>query len=305
MTTHRAGMSAVDFLHAHVRDTLAEDTFMGPNTERKVLPQCVTPKTNAEQSQEPLSVSDKTEQVLSDPKFGMFSLFHYHWTRGHKNTAMRKQNTVYCSHIFSLLFALPILVFLTQWCMFLAIVSQQVRTYDQGVCPNAASVEEKLMMAAVAMFYFVKSFFLWDNIVDRTHRLKMVPSTSYIVMLDTFQEFGFNLFVFMLNLWVVFSEPDFLNMFFNTLAMEFLMEMDNEFERAYFTYLPGVAVDIYDNMFVSYRENVIMVRQKSHNSHCFKCWRRCTWIPFKILILMFMALPFICFVFVFYGGICK
>ena len=137
--------------------------------------------------------------------------------------------------------------------MYFAIVSHQARTYEDGICPNQAPLEEKLMMAAVSMFYFIKSFFLWDNIVDRTHRKKMIPSTSYIVMLDTFQEFGFNLLVYMTNLWIIFADPDFLNMFFNTLAMEYLMEMDNEFERAYFSYLPGVAADIYDNMFVTYR----------------------------------------------------
>ena len=298
-------MSAVDFLQAHVRNTFQEDTFTGPNTEKKVLPECVTPKVNELIEPDALTDEEKTEQVLSDPKFGMFSLFHYHWTSGHRNTAMKKQNTVYCSHIFSLLFALPILVFVTQWFMFIAIVSHQVRTYDKGLCPNEATTEEKLMMSAVSIFYFIKSFFLWDNIVDRTHRLKMVPSTSYIVIIDTFQEFGFNLFVYMLNLWCIFSDPDFLNMFFNTLAMEFLMEMDNEFERAYFSYLPGVAADIYDNMFVSYRDNVIMVREKTHNSATFRCCRRCTAIPFKLLILMFMLLPFICFAFIFYGGICK
>ena len=297
-------MSTIEFLEAHVRSTMHEDTFVGPNTEKKVLPECATPKMDAE-AQDEMSEEQKTEEVLSDPKFGMFSLFHYHWARGHKNNAMKKRNTVYCSHIFSLLFALPILVFLTQWIMYFAIVSHQARTYEDGICPNQAPLEEKLMMAAVSMFYFIKSFFLWDNIVDRTHRKKMIPSTSYIVMLDTFQEFGFNLLVYMTNLWIIFADPDFLNMFFNTLAMEYLMEMDNEFERAYFSYLPGVAADIYDNMFVTYRENIIMVNQRSHDSRCFRCCRKCTWLPFKTLIFLFMCLPMICFIFIFYGGICK
>ena len=83
------------------------------------------------------------------------------------------------------------------------------------------------------------------------------------------------------------------------------MDMDNEFERAYFSFLPGVAVDIYDNMFVTYRENLIMVQQRSHESASFRCCKRITWLPFKALILMFIMLPAACFAFIFYGGLCK
>jgi hypothetical protein len=297
-------MTSVEFLREGVRQSFAGDIALGPNTERKVLPTCVTPNMGPNTSED-ISDEEKTEQVLSDPKFGMFSLFAYHLHHGHKNSALKERNTLYCTHIFSLLFALPILVFLTQWLMYIAIVSHQVRTYDGGFCPNRAEGEEKLMMATVSLFYFIKSFFLWDSIVDRTRRQKMIPSTSYIVMADTFQEFGFNIMVYMTNLWVIFADNDFLNMFFNTLAMEFLMEMDNEFERNYFSYLPGVAVDIYDNMFVTYRENKILVAQKTHDSDCFRRCRKCSWLPFKILMFLFMALPVVCFVFIFYGSICK
>tara|TARA_B110000008_G_C16978802_1_gene567411 strand:- start:7757 stop:8650 length:894 start_codon:yes stop_codon:yes gene_type:complete len=297
-------MSSVEFLQAGVRESLTRDTFTGPNVDKKVLPQCKTPN-NDDTVEDDLTPAEKTEEVLSDPKFGMFSLFYYHWTRGHTNQAMKSRNRVYCSHIFSLLFALPVLVFLTQWLMYFSIVSHQVRTYDGGVCPNRAPLQEKIMMSAVAMFYFIKSFFLWDSIVDRSRRQKMIPSTSVIVMLDTLQEFGFNLLVYATNLWCIFTDPDFLNMFANTIVMEWLMDMDNEFERAYFSYLPGVAVDIYDNVFVSYRENLIMVAQRTQGSAGFRCCKRITWLPFKALIFLFAVLPVACFAFVFYGGLCK
>ena len=297
-------MSNAKFLHAHVKNTLSGDTFMGPNTEKKVLPECVTPKNDAEE-QDDLTSEEKTELVIQDPKFGMFSLFAYHVYSGNHSFAMKRRNTVFCSHIFSLVFALPILVFLTQWIMYISIVRHQMRTYSGGICPNTAPVEERLLMVAVSLCYFIKSFFLWDNIVDRTHRKKMIPATSYIVMLDTFQEFGFNILVYLTNLWVIFAEKDFLNMFFNTIAMEFLMQMDNEFEREYFEYLPGVAVDIYDKYFVSYRDNLIMVNQKSHDSFSFRCCRRITWLPFKFLILLFLILPIICFIMIFFGAVCK
>lgn len=297
-------MSSVEFLKSHVRSTLGSNTFE-PNQEKKVLPICKTPLNSDEDTSDELSVQEKTEEVLSDPKFGMFSLLEYHWTKGHLNAALKRRNTVYCSHIFSSLFALPLLVFITQWIMYIAVVSHQVRTYEDGICPQQAKIEEKLMMASVSMFYFIKSFFLYDAIVDRTTRNKMMPTAGYIVVLDTFQEFGFNILVYLTNLWVIFSDSDFLNMFFNTLAMEFLMEMDNEFQAAYFSYLPGVAADIFDNKFVTYRENAIMVAQKKHESAYYRCFRKLTWFPYKFLIFLFMILPIICFAFIFYGAICK
>lgn len=296
-------MTSVDFLREHVRSSFVDDTFVGTATQGKVLPECITPKSDVTET--PVSEEEKLESVLSDPKFGMFSLFRYHIIRGKHNDVLKRRNAVYCSHICSLFMALPLLVFVSQWLMYAAVVSYQVRTYDGGTCPNRASVEDKIMMTGVAIFYFVKSFFLWDNIVDRTHRKKMIPATSYIVMMDTFQEFGFNILVYMTNLWVVFAEQDFLDGFFNMLAMEFLMEMDNEFQRAYFTYLPGVAADIYDNMFVTLRDNSVMVRQKTHDDCRFRCCRRITWLPFKLLMLLFFIFPGICFFAIFYGTVCK
>ena len=297
-------MSTIKFLQAHISNTIGGDTFMGPNIEKKVVPECVTPKQDAEEKDN-MSQEEKIELVIQDPKFGMFSLFSYHLCSGQHSFALKRRNTVFCSHIFSLVFALPVLVFVTQWLMYIVIVRQQIRTYDSGICPNKALVEEKMLMVAVSIYYFIKSFFLWDNIVDRTHRKKMIPSTSYIVMLDTFQEFGFNVLVYLTNLWLIFAEQDFLNMFFNIIAMEFLMDMDNEFERSYFSYLPGVAEDIYDKHFVSYRDNLIMVNQKTHKSFKFRCCRRITYIPFKILTILFLLLPVICFIMIFFGAICK
>ena len=297
-------MTSVEFLQAHVLNTFGDSPF-APNTEKKVLPECQTPSQNNPGEQEQLTEAEKTEEVLSDPKFGMFNLWIYHLTKGRKNAILKRKNAVYCSHIFSSFLALPVLIFCTQWMMYIAVVSHQVRTYKSGVCPQHAKIEEKLLMAAVSIFYFIKSFFLYDGIVDRTRRKKMMPSSSYAVMADTFQEFGFNLTVYLTNLWVIFAEQDFLNMFFNTLAMEFLMEMDNEFERAYFSYLPGVAADIYDTMFVTYREQSIMVQQRKQKSFTFRCCRRVTWLPFKILIFLFTILPVLCFIFILYGSVCK
>ena len=53
-------------------------------------------------------------------------------------------------------------------------------------------------------------------------------------MMDTFQEFVFNIFVYGANIWIVFVDNDIQNMILNSMAMEFLMQLDNEFEEYYF-----------------------------------------------------------------------
>ena len=84
---------------------------------------------------------------------------------------------------------------------------------------------------------------------------------SICVILDSFQEFLFNLIVYGANLWIIFLEDDIQNMILNSLAMEFLMILDNEFEELYFKNLPGAAEDIYDTMYVTYEANKKLVKR--------------------------------------------
>ena len=89
---------------------------------------------------------------------------------------------------------------------------------------------------------------MWDNITNTLSLKKMNRVSSISAILDTFQEFSFSLLVYSANIWVVFVEKDIKDMILNSLAMEFLMTLDNEFEEFYFQNLPGSAEDIYDNI---------------------------------------------------------
>ena len=202
-----------------------------------------------------ISSEEKKEIVMASPSFGMFSLFKYHIQRGYQNQELKKENKILLSHIFSLLFALPILVFLGQWMLFFALIINESKNYAGTVCPNEGDLSNKLMICGTALIYFARSFFLWDGLTDSLNLSKINKVDSYTAILDTFQEFSFSLVVYGANLWIVFFEYDIQNMILNSLAMEFLMVLDNEFEEFYFKYLPGAAEDIYDNVFVSYHEN--------------------------------------------------
>ena len=61
--------------------------------------------------------------------------------------------------------------------------------------------------------------------------------------------------LFILQIYDIFSTDSVVEMILNLIAMEFLMELDNEFEEMYFKFLPEVAEDIYDNFFVTFEDN--------------------------------------------------
>ena len=86
--------------------------------------------------------------------------------------------------------------------------------------------------------------------------------------------------------------------------MEFLMNLDNEFEEMYFNFLPEVGVDIYDNLFVSFTDNKVKL-QKRNRSCAFRCIRRTFFIPFKILVFCLMIFPLFCLFCAVYGPVCK
>ena len=292
------------FLFSYVKTKFRDDLLTGTEHSIKISPDCNTPIKSLSMIQGTPDNDEKLQIVLSDPKFGMFTLMKYHLTKGYKNEILKKKNAFYCSHIFSLLAFLPILVFISQWSIYIALVANELDSFDGEYCPNRADWKKKLTMFASCLIYFIRSFFLWDNLTDRTRLRKMIPSTSLLVMLDTFQEFGFNLFVYMANLWIVFVEDDLLDMILNCLAMEFLMNLDNEFEEMYFHYLPEAAIDIYDNLFVNYYENQQIIN-KRNKSRMFKCVHCLSWLPFKLVLLSLLFFPIICLFSMVYLPICK
>ena len=262
----------------------------------------ISPDSELESQQsEYLTWEEKRDCVLSDPKFGMFSMFQYALNRHRSDPT-----NIYCSKLFTPICALPLIVFLAQWMMFGAIVMFQHSLYTaDGFCPQNGTVEAKLLMCAISMIYFVNSFFLWDDVVDRTHRRKMIPAVSAVVMLDSFQEFSFSLFVYLTNIVIIFTTESPVDMLFNCLALDFVMSLDNQFEETYFSLHPQAALDIYENMFVHSAVNKGMIADKMQASNCYCICRYLTWLPFKLLTVLFMLLPVFCLTMIIYGPLCK
>jgi hypothetical protein len=286
---------------------MQDHLLLGGEHAQKIWPSSLSPRRKSLSPRElkEMSPEDKKEIVLNDPKFGMFSLFKYHLKRGYLNNELKKTNKVFCSHIFSLFFALPILIFIGQWLLFLGLILHEINSFDGEYCANTATFENKLMICGISIIYFARSFFIWDSLTNSIGLAKMNRANSFTSIIDTFQEFAFNLFVYGANIWVVFIETDIRNMILNSMAMEFLMILDNEFEELYFRYVPGSAEDIYDNIFVTYKENKAIVEKRKEKDGCFNCFSCLVFIPYKILVIFIFFFPFFCCFMIFAGPICK
>lgn len=240
-----------------------------------------------------LTPEEKMDCVLNDPKWGMWSMMHF---------MLHRSVGGECSHVFGRQFYLPVFIFFAQWMMFAAIVIHNVH---MNITCDSKGIEHKMLMVSVAMVYFVHSFFVYDAIRDRSSQRKVASSGSYTVVFDAFQEHSFNLFVHIANLWIVFVSDDLLDALFNSLALEFLMNLDNEYERMYFKYSLEEAVYIYDHVFVTPEESHREVVEKCRTSCMYQFIRQVTFIPFKLLGLGFSLLPIYCFGMVVLGIICK
>lgn len=290
-------------LQRDLANYITSEVIIGNNSNRIIYPNG-TPQTTLDET---ISDSDKKEHVINDPRFGMFSLYKYHITRGY-NLSEEDNVTktgVYCSNIFTKFCFLPILTFFAQWLTYVSVMVYEVRNYDEGFCPNNKSYETKIVMFSIATIYFIKSFFLWDDLVSRTHCKKVMPTNDIPVLFDTLQEFGFNLLVYLLNIFIVFVEEHPTNMLLDALAMEFVMDLDNQFKILYFKNIPKAAVDIYDNIFVSKNDNRIILKQKLNDDKYFCCIKNLLMIPYKILIISLILFPVFCACIMIYGPICK
>jgi hypothetical protein len=204
---------AIPLVCKNFKMKIGDHLLLGGEHVQKVSPGYHSP---LKMNEEEVSPDEKKEIVKASPSFGMFSLFRYHVKRGYMNKELKKNNKIYCSHIFSLIFALPILVFLGQWFLYMALIIHEINIFDGGICNNDATFENKLMISGISIIYFTRSFFIWDNITNSLSLKKMNRVNSVASILDTFQEFSFSLLVYGANIWVVFVEVDIKDMILNS-----------------------------------------------------------------------------------------
>tara|TARA_Y100001958_G_C21242889_1_gene571426 strand:+ start:1229 stop:2002 length:774 start_codon:yes stop_codon:yes gene_type:complete len=238
-----------------------------------------------------LTDEEKRDAVLRDTRFGMCSLTRY---------ILSHSNNKDYSRMLARRFCLPLFVFVAQWLMLVAIVmnDHEVKTCGGG------TLDQKLLMISIAMIYFVHSFFVYDN-AHSSPEHKVLSSASTIVTLDTFQEHAFTLFVQVTNLYLVYINPNLIDALFNSVALEFLQNLDNEYERMYFEHNIEEAVDVYDNLFVTHAQSRKNLKERAERSCLFRWFQYLMWLPFKCVTLGFILLPIYCFGMIGIGAACK
>ena len=244
----------------------------------------------------------KLDTVLNDPKFGMLSLFKYQFQSFNLKNPLLEENLFSSLHMFSVYLGLPILVYICQWLIIFSLMSG-INSND--ICLFNGNYSNKVLMCSISLIYFIKSFSLIDSITNKTKSGKTYPCNNILCIIDTFQEFLFMIIIYIMNLWIIFTEKDLLNMIFNSIAMDFIMELDNEFQTIYFNILPSAAYDIYDNLFVNFDESIELYNDIINKSKKFNLVKKICYIPFKIILFSFILMPIFSFIFIWLGVICK
>ena len=132
----------LDNLQKDLRNYLTSEVIIGNSSNRTIYPQG-TPQTTLEET---IPDDEKKDHVINDPRFGMFSLYEYHITRGYNLSEDDNINKtgVYCSNIFTKFTFLPILIFIAQWLIYISIMSYEVKNYNDGFCPNNKPFETNI-----------------------------------------------------------------------------------------------------------------------------------------------------------------
>ena len=206
--------------------------------------------------------------------------------------------------MFSQFSVLPFLILLGQWIIIICLLAIEYEKHrESDICPMQATPVYKLLYIAISCVYYVRSFGLWDQFMQlQSTEDKMAPK-CFAACLDTLNECFMQIMIFAINLFIIYIENDSVNLVLNTLALEWVSSLDNDFENLLYDQTPSLAVYIYDHVFVDaafVREN-----QPSHSSRCSRCVMRLLQIIHMCLQLAYIALPAAVLFALVAGGICK
>ena len=143
--------------------------------------------------------------------------------------------------ILAIQFIVPIVVAFSKWKDYKHVYYDQ--GFHKGFCPKGADRVDQTLACAVAVIYFSKlSFLLMQRFVEVDHSLLTTTSAGGIllrtVICDRFMFFVYEPFVYLINLWIIFLEPDTYSIVFSALAMEFILDLDDLFKAMFFKIFP-------------------------------------------------------------------
>jgi len=165
------------------------------------------------------------ETISDDNNIGMFCLSYM---------------TIYEKKSFTNYFkaSLFLSVIIVQLAVPMMILQHSLTDYNDGRCPADADMKTRLLSFFVALIYIVKVTLLIETKISSS-KLVTFYNTAHsndlrpFLMLDYFMDVGYEILIYLLNLFIVFTEGGFFDLLLNALALEFIMQFDDEMKKMY------------------------------------------------------------------------
>jgi len=191
--------------------------------------------------------------------------------------------------------------------------------YEDGWCNRGGTLANRALMCGIGALYFVRATTNLQKKYQKCGGFSGYVATKTDTWLtpayqfDIFMEMCFGAAVLMVNLWLVFIATDPVDMVLNSLAVEFIGNLDNELKTELFEYVT------YYDFSASHRIETAPPQKKTladavqeelvqtNAGGCVQFFGRALWL---IVFLSFVAvislmLPVVCVAVVFYGPFCK
>ena len=165
---------------------------------------------------------------------------------------------------------LPLLLLFAQFAIPITLFLSQFDSYEGGYCPNVGTIYEKILMFSIAIMYTARSALVftakyesWDSLQFLRSSTCMPVQAKQILsvgenklpmsilnqwgQVDDFMNVQYEGSLYLLNLWLVFISHSAMDMVINSLAMEMVMKLDDEFKKNYFKAQGQATMYVYEN----------------------------------------------------------
>jgi hypothetical protein len=149
--------------------------------------------------------------------------------------------------------AAPIVIVLIQIAVFTILVLYYYQEYDQGWCPQStAPLYGRITSSIVSLYYVIHLWLYFAESKKHWHTLEVVkraikpedPVFKRVQFDAMFMNFIFDSIVYVVNLWLIGLTDSPLDMVLNSVALEFITQMDSEAKRKLFDVHPEIKEDI-------------------------------------------------------------
>ena len=220
------------------------------------------------------------EQLRRWPTFGLFNIFMCHPADTLKNSVLKM---------------LPLVLLVAQCTIPLALFLSQYDSYHGGYCPNIGTLTEKILMFAIAIMYTARSTLIFISKYERWNSLQFLRSRDCMPIqakqilhdwesrlplsilnrwgqVDDFMSVQYEGSLYLLNLWLVFISHSSMDMVLNSLAMEMVMKLDDEFKDYYFKANGQATMYVYENeLNTKMYDPDGEIRERCYNKYFFNC----------------------------------